>query len=68
MAKSLSLYFLTFLFLLAYVTLVVTIGTDWLPDYWYVHLLYYPFVGLVWIYPIAKLMFWMKRKREESEQ
>ena len=67
MIKNLIGYLLFFIFLSLYAALVITIGTDWLPDHPVVHLLYYPFVGLIWIYPVIKVMFWLKRKRDRLE-
>ncbi|WP_419902901.1 DUF2842 domain-containing protein [Kiloniella sp.] len=67
MIKNLTGYVLFFIFLGFYAALVITIGTDWLPDHPFVHLLYYPFVGLIWIYPVIKVMFWLKRKRDRLE-
>ncbi|WP_417430787.1 DUF2842 domain-containing protein [Kiloniella sp.] len=67
MVKNLVGYLLFFLFLGLYSAMVISIGTDWLPDHPLVHLVYYPFVGLVWLYPVIKIMFWMKRRRERHE-
>lgn len=67
MIKNLLGYLLFFVFLSLYAALVITIGTDWLLDHPVVHLLYYPFVGLIWIYPVIKVMFWLKRKRDRLE-
>jgi len=67
LVKNLLGYLLFFLFLGLYSAIVISIGTDWLPDHPVVHLLYYPFVGLIWIYPVIKVMFWIKRRRERQE-
>ena len=67
MIKNIIGYILFFTFLALYAALVSTIGTDWLPDHPLVHLLYYPFVGLIWIYPVIKVMFWLKRRRDRQE-
>ncbi len=52
--------------LLAYVALVVTIGTSsWLPRHWLVQLLFYLTAGVVWALPLRPFMRWVNKPDPE---
>jgi hypothetical protein len=47
--------------LTAYVAVVVTVATSWLPDHWAVQLVFYAVAGVAWALPLKPLMAWMNR-------
>jgi len=51
--------------LFAYIALVVTVATSWLPGHWAVQLAFYAVAGVAWAVPLKPFMAWMNQSDEE---
>jgi hypothetical protein len=61
--KRVAVYLIIALVLMLYLMVVITIGTAILPDHWAAQLLFYGVTGIVWIFPLMKLLtFFHDRK------
>jgi len=50
--------------LIAYIALIVTIATTWLPAHWAVQLGFYAVAGIIWALPLRPLMAWMNQSED----
>ncbi|HEY8613442.1 MAG TPA: DUF2842 domain-containing protein [Roseomonas sp.] len=48
--------------LLLYIGAVVALADFVLPRHWTLHVLYFTVVGIAWVWPISRLMYWAARK------
>ena len=56
------------LFLLGiYCAICVFIATEFLPENRLVELIFYPVVGVIWIFPAAKIVRWMQTPADLKE-
>lgn len=51
--------------LFAYIALIVTVATTWLPDHWALQLAFYAVAGVAWAVPMKPFMAWMNQGDEE---
>jgi membrane protein implicated in regulation of membrane protease activity len=51
--------------LLAYIVVVITIATTWLPSHWAIQLLFFAVAGVAWAIPLKPFMAWMNQAAEE---
>ena len=51
--------------LLAYIVLVVTVATTWLPAHWAVQVAFFAVAGVAWALPLKPFMAWMNQGEEE---
>jgi len=51
--------------LFAYIALVVTVATTWLPGHWAVQLAFYAVAGVAWAVPLKPFMAWMNQGDED---
>jgi hypothetical protein len=52
--------------LTAYVALVATIATTWLPGHWAVQVAFFAVAGVAWALPLKPFMAWMNSGAEDG--
>ncbi|MSP42674.1 MAG: DUF2842 domain-containing protein [Alphaproteobacteria bacterium] len=52
--------FLLLLWMLVYSILAVNVAENWLPDSQIARLIFYPVAGVLWVFPVRPLVFWMR--------
>ncbi len=65
--KRVAVYCLIALALVIYIMIVITVGSAVLPDHWAAQLLFYGVTGIIWIFPLMKIIeFFYKRSNPEA--
>lgn len=60
--KRVAVYMMIALALVIYIMIVISIGTAILPDHWAAQLVFYGVTGIVWIFPLMRIIeFFYKR-------
>ncbi len=52
--------FLLLLWMFVYSILAVNVAESWLPDSQIARLIFYPVAGVLWVFPLRPLVFWMR--------
>ncbi|MCK9994010.1 MAG: hypothetical protein Dbin4_02530 [Alphaproteobacteria bacterium] len=52
--------FLLLVWMAVYTFICVQIAVTWLPDSHLARLIFYPLAGILWVFPVRPLMFWMR--------
>jgi Protein of unknown function (DUF2842) len=52
--------FILLVWMLVYTLIAVHIAENWLPDSHLARLIFYPIAGVIWVFPVRPLVFWMR--------
>ncbi len=62
--KRVAVYLMIALALVIYIMVVISIGTAILPDHWAAQLLFYGVTGIVWIFPLMRVIEYLYTRGE----
>ncbi|WP_179953929.1 DUF2842 domain-containing protein [Denitrobaculum tricleocarpae] len=62
--KRVAVYMLIALALAIYIMIVISVGTAILPDHWAAQLVFYGVTGIIWIFPLMRIIEFFYKRRE----
>lgn len=62
--KRVAVYLIIALALVIYIMVIISIGTAILPDHWAAQLLFYGVTGIVWIFPLMRVIEYLYTRGE----